>query len=238
MFKLNDRSGAGADTPDGDPLAREMRVEQTAEAAPSKAPRTERGKRTLRKLLDAAAAEFGERGYHDASISGITQRAGAALGTFYTYFDSKEQVFRALVDHMGRLTRAWIAERVGSAPDRLTAERKGLEAYIEFVREHKDLYRIVMEAQFVAQDAYREYYRVFAEAYSRNLAQAAAKGQIRPGDAEARAWALIGMNTFLGLRYSVWDESISPAQVAESVADILTHGLAPSPNPGQEEGTP
>ena len=53
-------------------------------AAPSgdKTPRTERGRKTMRKLLDAAAAEFGEKGFHDASITGITARAGAALGTF------------------------------------------------------------------------------------------------------------------------------------------------------------
>ena len=42
---------------------------------PEKTPRTERGRRTLRKLLDAAAIEFGERGFHDASISDITRRA-------------------------------------------------------------------------------------------------------------------------------------------------------------------
>ena len=49
---------------------------------PDKVPRTERGRRTLRKLLDAAAIEFGDRGFHDASISGITRRAGTALGSF------------------------------------------------------------------------------------------------------------------------------------------------------------
>ena len=59
----------------------------TAEIDP-KTPRTERGRRTLRKLLDAAAVEFGERGFYDASISGITRRAGVALGSFYTYFES------------------------------------------------------------------------------------------------------------------------------------------------------
>ncbi len=53
-----------------------------------KQPRTARGMRTKRKLLDAAALEFGEKGFHEASITGITQRAGTALGSFYTYFDS------------------------------------------------------------------------------------------------------------------------------------------------------
>ena len=46
----------------------------------AKVPRTERGRRTLRKLLDAAAEEFGEKGFHEASVSSITRRAGVALG--------------------------------------------------------------------------------------------------------------------------------------------------------------
>jgi len=195
--------------------------------ASSKHPRTARGERTRRRLLDAAASEFGERGFHDASISGITQRAGVALGTFYTYFESKEQMFRALVDHMGRLTRASIAARVADAPDRLTAERLGLEAFIEFARAHKDLYRIVMEAQFVAEDAYREYYRVFSEAYMRNLIQAGMRGEIRPGQEEERAWALLGMSVFLGLRYGVWSEDRPVGEIAAAAADLIAHGLAP-----------
>ncbi|MBW7945869.1 MAG: helix-turn-helix transcriptional regulator, partial [Sphingomonadaceae bacterium] len=50
-------------------------------------PRTARGRRTQRALLDAAAVEFGEKGFHEGSISGITRRAGVALGSFYTYFE-------------------------------------------------------------------------------------------------------------------------------------------------------
>ncbi|MEL6737769.1 MAG: helix-turn-helix domain-containing protein, partial [Pseudomonadota bacterium] len=73
--------------------------------AESKVPRTERGRRTLRKLLDASAIEFGEKGFHEASVSSITRRAGVALGTFYTYFDSKDALFRALVLDMSENVR-------------------------------------------------------------------------------------------------------------------------------------
>jgi AcrR family transcriptional regulator len=66
----------------------------------AKTPRTERGRKTLRAILDAAAAEFGEKGFYESSIVGITSRAGVALGSFYTYFDSKDAIFRALVRDM------------------------------------------------------------------------------------------------------------------------------------------
>ena len=43
----------------------------TTQRADDKTPRTERGRRTLRKLLDASATEFGEKGFHEASVSSI-----------------------------------------------------------------------------------------------------------------------------------------------------------------------
>jgi AcrR family transcriptional regulator len=196
-------------------------------AVSEKAPRTERGRRTLRRLLEAAAKEFGARGYHDAAITGITQRAGVALGTFYTYFDSKEEVFRALVRDMSRATRMHVAEAVKSAPDRLAAERTGLSAFISFTRKNPELYRIIEESQFVAHDVYREHYLTFVEGYRRNLTAAKARGEISDGPDELRAWILIGMSVFLGMRYGIWDQDLSPDEVANRTIEFVSQGLAP-----------
>jgi AcrR family transcriptional regulator len=200
-------------------------LNEAAAAAGDKEPRTERGRKTLRRLIEAAAGEFGERGYHDAAITGITQRAGVALGTFYTYFGSKEEVFRALVREMSRATRAHVAEAVKNAPDRLAAERIGLESFIAFVRKHPELYRIIEEAQFVAEDVYREHYLTFADAYRRNLSGARTRGEIADGPDEPRAWALIGMSVFLGMRYGIWDKDLSPAEVADVAISLVSEGL-------------
>src|SRR3954465_14214462 len=99
---------------------------------PGKAPRTPRGERTLRKILDAAREEFGERGFSDSSIVGITQRAGVALGTFYTYFDSKEELFRALVRDMSAQVGEEVGPALGQAVDALDGERRALESFLRF----------------------------------------------------------------------------------------------------------
>ena len=192
-----------------------------------KTPKTARGKRTRDKLLQAAEIEFGEKGFHEAGVSGITYRAGVALGTFYTYFESKDEIFQALVSFMSRRTRRWIAERVADAPDRMTAERKGLEAYIEFARLHKGIYRIISEAEFVANDAYREHYRSFAQAYEDNLRVAGENGEIREGDYETWSWAIMGMAVTLGMRCTQWDDDIPISRIADTVADLIANGIKP-----------
>lgn len=192
-----------------------------------KIPKTARGKKTRDKLLQAAETEFGEKGYHDAAISGITYRAGVALGTFYTYFDSKEEIFAALVSYMSGRTRRWVAERTADAPDRLTAERLGIQAYIEFVREHKGIYRIISEAEFVANDAFREHYESFNRAYPTYLRRAAESGEIRSGDYETWSWAIMGIAVFLGMRYAAWDDTRPSSEIAEVVTDLIADGLRP-----------
>jgi AcrR family transcriptional regulator len=190
-----------------------------------KTPRTDRGRKTLRLLLDAAAAEFGEKGFHESSIVSITQRAGVALGSFYTYFDSKDSLFRALVSDMSAQVRRNVGPVMAAEPDRLEGERKGLARFLEFVREHKELYRIIDEAEFVDPPSYRAHYEDTVSGYLASLKDAATKGQLREDIDEVHAWAIVGMNVFLGLRYGVMDEDRDVTDVASVAADLLTNGL-------------
>lgn len=194
--------------------------------ADDKAPRTERGRRTRRALLDAAAVEFGENGFHLASISAITRRAGVALGSFYTYFDTKDAIFRALVSDMSERVRDHVAPAIRAAPDALAAERAGLDSFLAFVRDHKELYRIIDESEFVDPASFRRHYATTAERIVHRLREGAARGEVRADVEDAHAWAVMGMNVFLGLRYGVWTEDRSTGQVADVIEDFLRRGLA------------
>ncbi len=198
-----------------------------AAADTSKQPRTERGRRTLRKLLDAAAVEFGERGFHEASISGITARAGTALGSFYTYFDSKEAIFQALVRDMSEAVKVAAREALAEPASALERERAALTAFLRFAAEHKEVYRIIDEAEFVDPESYRQHYETTGARILDRLREGARKGELRADLEEAHAWAIMGMNVFLGLRYAVWGEGDLPAErVAAIAGDLLAKGIA------------
>ena len=55
------------------------------------------GKKTMRKLLDAAMTVLEKRGYHAARVDDIVKVARTSHGTFYLYFANKEDLFRALL---------------------------------------------------------------------------------------------------------------------------------------------
>ena len=60
-------------------------------------PVTDRGRRTRGALLRAGRELFEERGFADVRIDSVAERAGVSHGTFYTWFDSKESLLRAIV---------------------------------------------------------------------------------------------------------------------------------------------
>ncbi len=199
-----------------------------AQISNDKTPRTERGRRTLRKLLDAAATEFADKGFHEASISGITRRAGVALGTFYTYYDSKDAIFRALVSDMsagvGRAAREALDPGMGA----LEVERVALRAFLTFAAEHKEIYRIIDEAEFVDPESYRTHYETIGARIEDRLQRGGESGEFKRGLGAPEAWALMGMNVFLGLRYVIWAREGDPDsdEIAKRANALLASGIA------------
>lgn len=190
-------------------------------------PATARGEATRRKLMAAAEAEFGAKGFHVASVSSITTRAGVGQGTFYLYFRTKDEIFVTLVREIGRALRQQMREAVSDATDRIDAERLAFEAFFEFANRHPGLYRIVQEAQFVDESVFREYYERIASSYTTDLEAAARRGEIVPGDAETRAWALMGAAHFLGMKHSLWAGQVPGPDKLNTLMDLVAHGLAP-----------
>jgi AcrR family transcriptional regulator len=72
-------------------------AEAPVEPAHPALPSTERGRRRRALLLAAAREVFERDGFLDARVTDISAAAGAAHGSFYTYFGSKADIFRALV---------------------------------------------------------------------------------------------------------------------------------------------
>ena len=61
-------------------------------------PRSRKGEQTRARLVESAKTVFEESGFLDARISDIAETAGLSHGSFYHYFDSKEQVFREVAE--------------------------------------------------------------------------------------------------------------------------------------------
>ena len=110
----------------------------TTTAQETAGPRSSKGARTRTRLLDAAKEIFEENGFLSARISDIAERAGLSHGSFYHYFESKEQIFHEVAnivdDQLGApLGDVVLAPQTGLSPfQRLhEAMRLHFEAYCD-----------------------------------------------------------------------------------------------------------
>lgn len=75
-------------------------------------PGTRRREQTRARLLDAAHSLFGEVGMDAASVEMICERAGFTRGAFYSNFESKEELFLALITQLADEKIEQVAGRV------------------------------------------------------------------------------------------------------------------------------
>jgi AcrR family transcriptional regulator len=77
-----------------------------AEGEKPNGPRSRKGIQTRARLVAAAKEVFEENGFLDARISDIAERAGLSHGSFYHYFESKEEIFREVAATVDELLAA------------------------------------------------------------------------------------------------------------------------------------
>lgn len=204
-----------------------------------KVPKTPKGVETLNNILSAATQLIYERGYHGANIGDITKLAGVATGTFYVYFDSKISLYRYMLLQFSHSIRRELAEKTRGCKTRREAERAGLVAWLEYVRDHPYVYNIIWESLYVDRKLFTEYYETFNKAYVSGLKSAQDNGELADIDLDVLSYALMGISNFVGLKYCMFSESeLDFGNVADEIMKVLERGMftdyipaAPAPVP-------
>ena len=130
---------------------------------------------------------------------------------------------------MSAQVRDHVAPAFREASDSLDGERLALECFLQFARLHRDVYRIIDEAEFVDPVAYREHYETTAKRIAARLIAARDAGEVKrdysEDDLDVLAWAMMGANVFLGLKFAVWSKA-DAKRVAEITSRLLRKGLS------------
>src|SRR5437764_3640167 len=77
--------------------------------------RTRRRDRTRQELLTAARALIAEKGVADLRVSDVTERIDIALGSFYSHFETKDQIVETVLSE----TVSALADAIGDVGDHL-----------------------------------------------------------------------------------------------------------------------
>lgn len=199
-------------------------------ARKGKPTRAQKVERTRQTLLDAAARVVGDVGYAGAIVTTITTRAGIGQGTFYNYFDSRQDLFDELLPAIGAQMLEFIKQRSADAASEQEREERSFRAFFDFLSEHPEFFRVMYEAEVFAPDAYSRHTEMVLNGFMRILGKAAKAGDVAaydPGQIEALALILMGARHYLCLHYGKrngWTEKL-PDHVIDAYMRLLRHGL-------------
>jgi AcrR family transcriptional regulator len=114
--------------------------------SPVKPPRTRPTRVEVReRILDAASKVFAGEGFAGATIDAIGQAAGFTKGAVYSNFESKDELFLALLDREFELRGAQIATALEGSNDSAAAARDLSRSVLDSVHGHADYYVLFVE---------------------------------------------------------------------------------------------
>ncbi len=191
------------------------------------------------EIITAARKVFAEKGYIATTVDEIAAAAAVAKGTVYVYFESKEQIYNAVLENDLDALRALTLEKIAAAE---TAKEK-ISAYInarfQYCEERRDFFRIMYiepsGSPVLSKAKAREWLREPVRQLTAAIETALAKKEIRPWPAEILAWTVADLTTgALQRRFSG-----TPTTTAREDADFLIQfiGVALCPTQVEEERT-
>jgi AcrR family transcriptional regulator len=189
--------------------------------------RAEKAEATRTRLFEAAIEIVGQMGYAAASVALITARAHVAQGTFYNYFESRQDLLDQLLPSLSQRLHRLIRQRVMEAPDNaIEREKARLAGFFEFLEKEPHLFKIISEGMVQAPRGFRAHLEMQSASYRRALEYERRRGNLLvndPLEIDILMQMLISTREYLSGRFCYEDgEFVRPSQdVVETYEKLL-----------------
>jgi AcrR family transcriptional regulator len=175
---------------------------------------------TRRRLLEAGARVFAEKGIARARAADICRQAGVAVGTLYLHFDDKEALLRELLLRGAAELGARLRQSFESSPDSVEEiVRQQVETLVCLAEDHPAICRVLFSTEVANTAIGPEVLSLLAGMQEEALREGMDRGYVRLDvDPKVAAQMLVGMQMHV-LSWWTRDPSIAPR---EAIVDTLT----------------
>ena len=174
---------------------------------------------TRERLLKAAAKVVGSLGYEKASIAKISEEAGIAAGGFYYYFSTRRDLFDELLPSLGRQMVSYVAAQIRPLPMGVDREVAAFTAYLEYLRDNPEFYRVFSEAQVYAPEAYKKNFLMTIKDFSLSLSVQRSKGFLHADEDEIMilTYFLTGIRNYISQLYMMDENRLDGEMAYDSI---------------------
>lgn len=199
---------------------------------------SEQDKSRRRDEIMAAAKEvFAAKGFHATTIADIAKRAGLAYGSVYWYFDSKDDLFHALMAVQEQALRSHVRSALAALPDDAGGEatlRTAVRATFEFFEADKGTARLAFRDALTLGDRFEKHlggiYERLIDEIETFIVIAQERGEMVAAPPRMVAFTLAALIGQLAHRRLATDDGVTAAEVADFVVALVLDGLRPRPD--------
>ncbi|MFZ4720285.1 MAG: TetR/AcrR family transcriptional regulator [Ilumatobacteraceae bacterium] len=95
------------------------------------------------QILDVSVQVFAQRGFHATSMNDVAEAAGVTKPVLYQHFDSKQDLYLALLEEAGTRLRNAVRKGVTDAGNGKEQTELGFKAYFRWVAEDHDAFLLL-----------------------------------------------------------------------------------------------
>ena len=95
------------------------------------------------QILDVSVQVFAQRGFHSTSMNDVADAVGVTKPVLYQHFESKQDLYLALLDEAGTRLRNAITKAVAGAHNGKQATEVGFKAYFRWVADDHDAFLLL-----------------------------------------------------------------------------------------------
>ena len=148
------------------------------------------------QLLAVARRVFGRHGFHTVTMDAVAKEAGVTKPILYDHFPSKRELYLALLESDLQSLRDRLEDALERSQGNRERIRNSFVAYFDFVDEHAEGFRLLMQEAIGAERQFRDMVGRLRDEMLGEVAQVIvreSKGTIDRQEAEVVALGLIGM---------------------------------------------
>jgi len=176
------------------------------------------------QILDVAVQVFAKSGYHGASMNGIAEAAGVTKPVLYQHFESKQGLYLALLEEVGRRLLNAIAKATAGATSGKSQTELGFKAYFRWVAEDHDAFLLLFGTQANRDAASTAAIRRMTAETADAIAPLIAV-DIDPEYQRTLAHGLVGLAEGVSRRLVERGDSFEPDELGALVANLAWAGL-------------
>lgn len=167
---------------------------------------------------------FADKGFHATSMNDVAEAAGVTKPVLYQHFDSKRELYLALLDECGARLIERLSKATSEATDGKSQTERGFDAYFRFVHEDKHSFRLLFGSGARRDEEFAEAVRQVVASVAEAIAPLIA-ADIDSAHQRTIAHALAGLAEGVSRQLMSTGEAFDPELVARQVADLAWAGL-------------